>query len=562
MRKIWGLVLLMCLLPAAALAQDALPAGVQELLDAYYGQRQPAEYAEIVLDDGSREGIAVVGERKVFVFRYGDGAWRMNQNTFVMDELYPARPELVPGDALAIRIVRRDGSAGMTYRFDGVEFRLAGWFLPGVPPVTVDDEMLTYGDDDSAFSTVLPGGVTDWPAWAEALPVTPAEALARAAISEPNAAGMFPGYTLRGYLSGRNGAQADAAYSRIDESGTLHIRRVLLEAGREPRVTDCLPIPLSDELLARLETEPFDDLIWCWLGGDTFRTRDAFSRQSFPLPEGAVIRQNRVEEDGLIVLAEAEGVTRLYVWEAEGAGVSMRCTQPLPEDVYLDFFHAGDGNVQLEWGGQNMSASFVRRADGQWRLSWCTVWGPSADASFGANAFGITFYDENYRKRMRVGTLADSDLFSLSISDLDGTAPDLDQSGWAVVSNPDPADRLHLRDRAQTSARSQGKFYNGTPVRVLQRKGDWTLVQIGLGETARTGWMMTKYLAFGPDMDRVRNAFPELCFRVEYAHEDRMDGPFWVVGVQESGEMKQYILLGEDGVVTYVPQTWLFGGYG
>jgi hypothetical protein len=218
--------------------------------------------------------------------------------------------------------------------------------------------------------------------------------------------------------------------------------------------------------------------------------------------------------------------------------------------------------VQLEWDEQNMSAAFVRREDGSWQLSWCTCYGPSADVHFSANAFGITCFDEDGAERMRVGNLTAGDLFIVDFADLDGAAPTLDQTGWAVVNNPDPADRLHLRVKPEKSARSLGKFYNGTPVKVLDKSGSWTKVQIGFGPTARTGWMMTKYLAFGSDMDAVAPAFPDLIFREQYDYQNWTWGGYWVAGVYEDATPDEYILLRHDGMVMYVPQAWLFGGYG
>ena len=561
MRKLWITVLLLCLLPLAALAGDIMPAEVRAMIDEYYGQRVSAEYVEITLEDGRREGIAIIEGRSVLGFHYAEGTWEITLQTFVMDEMYPAYPEHAAGDDLAIHITKEDNTARLTYRFNGTEFRLAGWVLPGYDPVTVEGDNLRYGYGANVRGErVLPGGVTDWPFFAEDLPLTMEDAMARAVIAEQNAAAMFPGYTLRGYTAFNDGKQAEAVYSRVD-NGVLLIRRVGLTAGYDPRVVDCMPVPLSASLLARLETEPFDELIRCWAEGDTFLTQDAFDRAAYPLPAGAVIRQNRVEEHSLVVLAEADGVRRLYVFE-NGAN-PVRVTNPLPEDVYLDFFHSGDGVAQFEWDEQNMSASFARRDDGTWQLSWCTYWGPSMDTHFSANAFGITYFDQDGNERMRVGTLADSDLFRIRLSDLTGASPDLDQSGWAVVNNPDPADRLHLRAEASKSSRSLGKFYNGTPVKVLRSSGSWTKVQIGFGATARTGWMMTKYLAFGADMDKVADAFPDLFFREEYsAEESKVGHSFWVVGVNEDGSPKQYILLGLDGAVMYVPQGWLWGGNG
>ena len=73
-----------------------------------------------------------------------------------------------------------------------------------------------------------------------------------------------------------------------------------------------------------------------------------------------------------------------------------------------------------------------------------------------------------------------------------------------MVNNPDPADRLHLRAKAAGDAKSLGKYYNGTPVYVLEQKGAWAHVSIFGIE----GWMMKKYLAFGDAMHSVAPALP------------------------------------------------------
>lgn len=71
-------------------------------------------------------------------------------------------------------------------------------------------------------------------------------------------------------------------------------------------------------------------------------------------------------------------------------------------------------------------------------------------------------------------------------------AKQIDSSGYAMVNNPDPKDRLHLRMEPDKNSRSKGKYYNGTPVTVLETKGAWTHVEIGDAK----GWMMSKYLYF------------------------------------------------------------------
>ena len=102
-----------------------------------------------------------------------------------------------------------------------------------------------------------------------------------------------------------------------------------------------------------------------------------------------------------------------------------------------------------------------------------------------------------------IGDLPWNDLTAIDWTSLPHTFDEaraaIDNSGWAMVNNPNPADRLHLREQPDRSSTSKGKYYNGTPVQVLERKGDWTRVNIFGVE----GWMMSDYLAFGDDMEKV-----------------------------------------------------------
>ncbi len=77
----------------------------------------------------------------------------------------------------------------------------------------------------------------------------------------------------------------------------------------------------------------------------------------------------------------------------------------------------------------------------------------------------------------------------------------------AVVNNPNPADRLHLRLRPDAASTSLGKYYNGTTVTLLPAEKEYegfTCVQAG----GMTGYMMTEYLAFGEAARRVADARP------------------------------------------------------
>jgi uncharacterized protein YgiM (DUF1202 family) len=62
---------------------------------------------------------------------------------------------------------------------------------------------------------------------------------------------------------------------------------------------------------------------------------------------------------------------------------------------------------------------------------------------------------------------------------------------FAVVNNPNPADRLHLRTQPRTGATSLGKYYNGVTVEVLSYPSD-TWVEVRIGNTV--GYMLKQYL--------------------------------------------------------------------
>jgi uncharacterized protein YgiM (DUF1202 family) len=79
------------------------------------------------------------------------------------------------------------------------------------------------------------------------------------------------------------------------------------------------------------------------------------------------------------------------------------------------------------------------------------------------------------------------------------------QPQTAVVNNPNARDRLQLRTDNNSAAASLGKYYNGVNVQVLSYAGgDWAKVRIGSTE----GYMMTEYLAFGDDANKVKSAIP------------------------------------------------------
>ena len=154
----------------------------------------------------------------------------------------------------------------------------------------------------------------------------------------------------------------------------------------------------------------------------------------------------------------------------------------------------------------------------------------------------------------------------------------VDSTNWAVVNNPNPTDRLHLRTEPDRKSVSLGKFYNRTPVYVDEIRGEWAHVTIGRD---LSGWMLTDYLAFGADMDKVACAIPQMTVKDEhqeygadeFVYEYRVFAApdlsadtmrwnsmesYYLIGV--SGEF--YIIMNSEEAIGYIPQDWLWAGNG
>lgn len=86
---------------------------------------------------------------------------------------------------------------------------------------------------------------------------------------------------------------------------------------------------------------------------------------------------------------------------------------------------------------------------------------------------------------------------------------------WATVNNPDPGDRLHLREKPDTASGSLGRYYNGTAVDRFSdfESDDWVHVSIG----NRTGYMQKRFLAFGAEQGSVQPAQPLMTVHNESA---------------------------------------------
>lgn len=189
---------------------------------------------------------------------------------------------------------------------------------------------------------------------------------------------------------------------------------------------------------------------------------------------------------------------------------------PLPEGTYLgveNFTHS----LGIPSGTYYTAVNVNPYTDGTWGVSMVM---PDASGLFNLGKHQI---EPNFDSRI-IGPFGDhpwNDISTIDWTTLPASYEEarahLDSSDWAVVNNPNQEDRLHLRVSPDQDAASLGKYYNCTPVHIREYGSKWCAVTVcGLD-----GWMMTRYLAFGTDMDSVEYAGPWLTWK-ENLPEDRL----------------------------------------
>lgn len=222
------------------------------------------------------------------------------------------------------------------------------------------------------------------------------------------------------------------------------------------------------------------------------------------LPEYTFVAGSATKKGLEMLMKDEESHLRLVTWQGNSGNAITNISSPLPEGTvygYENFSHC-------LWLPQGVVVSLDAYRDGVWHPEYTFEDQAAGEPLF----FGRNWIREGtgFAGRYYIGDHPWKDL-SLDWRTLPARLEDarmkLDASRWAVVNNPNPDDRLHLRERDDKNAASFGKFYNGTPVEVLRKHDGWVFVRIPGGFT---GWMMEKYLAFGTNGWAVENAFPRL----------------------------------------------------
>ena len=344
---------------------------------------------------------------------------------------------------------------------------------------------------------------------------------------------------------------------------------------------DYAPIPVDEAFEAAMEPQSFDvnqydpDPVY-----GLFYTCRLPGLAAVWLREGEKLVCIDLKQEHVIMLLEAaDGTKRVCIASLEDGIYRISTSGQLPGDVGMDAFHTGEDALILTRAGGMTLIGFAHRVDGCWRLDYI-----QSDEGMTILQGGVRSMEVAGAKRndeVVYGEHPWNDLFNVDFDALPRTfaqaAGMIDQSVYALVSNPNPADRLHLRVSPDKGAASLGKFYNRTPVYILERGKTWTKVRIGSEERGLVGYMMTQFLVFGErEKAELACAFPQKHL-MEYHQEigvpmydetninGRMPDMFqyeygdFIIGV--AGD-EWYVVLCEDGTVGYVPQDLFWDGNG
>jgi len=245
----------------------------------------------------------------------------------------------------------------------------------------------------------------------------------------------------------------------------------------------------------------------------------------------------------------------------------------------LDTYHAGPGEVYVSSGV--MMYDIAREEEDSWYVTGVDDSGVSAigpDYAAPDGRITVSRNDGYIYGQSPWGCLSSQAGVEVTLaSSYEKMMAQIDQSAYALVNNPNPADRLHLRVKPDRGAKSLGKFYNRTPVIVLKRGDTWSHVQIGRGQGCMTGYMMTKYLAF----DEKEKAQLACVFPQKQLLEERRESGVQIYSKPERNWVTEsifryrsddfiigvygdewYVVLRADGAVGYVPQRAFWDGNG
>ena len=370
------------------------------------------------------------------------------------------------------------------------------------------------------------------------------------------------------------------SYAAAVGDGALRYTRYLEdENGNVLETLEYPPVPVDEAFEKSMRLESFDIDSICLFAEDKLYAVPGVCAGL--VDEGDVLLEADLNKTGIIMLIQKpDGTRRIRVaeWDGESGQYTWRDTGALPDQTTMDEHHTYEGAIQITYmqDGDWHMAGFERLGSDKWSLSWVFA---QEDFYLGIDWISDVVHGFSGNAGEIFGEHPWGDIFTLDFSKMPQTFEEVlertDTSGYALVNNPNPEDRLHLRVKPDRNAASLGKFYNRTPVQVLAQEGEWTHVRIGHGKASLEGYMMTQYLAFGGDAQGIESRFPvkDLLAQdgVPMLSAPRDDAPVFADGLYTNwyGDYiigvvgdEWYVVMRWDGSVGYVRQACFWDGNG
>lgn len=297
--------------------------------------------------------------------------------------------------------------------------------------------------------------------------------------------------------------------------GRLHYQELRTDANDNviSRETEAsIPVDETQYLLAQFDIDGFrqqfrmiEEVVFSASAGyGTLEELPADVRAALPADERLL--QGALDQNTVLLLtASADGTSRIWIFDKVGETYALNCqSRPMPkigETVPMTEMFKGDSFGLTYAPGTTLGPWVSKQRDGVWRITHFDV--PNSVLVNGLWMYG---FQEHWRLP---GDLSAFELRNFDWTRIPQNKEELlalvNTDGFAMVKSDKATDRLNLRGEPSRDAVSYGKYYSGTPVRVLETKGDWCKVTVG----GATGYMQRQYLAFGLDMVDVPCYFPQ-----------------------------------------------------
>lgn len=209
--------------------------------------------------------------------------------------------------------------------------------------------------------------------------------------------------------------------------------------------------------------------------------------------EGVLVSSIQERDYLALVMEQADRRQFIVCGVRDGETYAMQRSTTLPEGICAELEYAMENNTLT----LIMKNETGRRLSGHSLMPYGKAWGLTMGERSVGN-FWVNI-EKSPNGAWCFGSHPWNDISKIDWTNLPSLKRDvvdcMDTQGWATPCSARYQDRVHLRAAPRKDAVSLGKYYNGTPVKVLDRGEEWTHVSIFGVE----GYMMTAYLAFGRD---------------------------------------------------------------